>query len=175
MIRVRINARGAVDCHAALALPLPAARVWGQLRDFKTYARSDLFHANIDIDGGVARGGAALRITHRFFIFQVERVGRICGWKELAGYSFSDLSAADPRRGFPHIFSYKIEPVSDGLCKLHIRVRGKWTAKWLPRWIVRLWLYWIVQHIARRVENRLLAYKLGMKWAKNPTPARSEE
>ena len=157
---VRIRSRGSVDCHAVLELRLPAASVWGQVRDFQRYARHDFFHQELNIQGDVPRRGAGLELSHQFFGFTVRRVGRIVWWREGAGYSFSDLSRRGPRHGFPHVFSYRIEAVKAGASRLHVRVRGLWTARFVPRWAARLWLRWVFGYVVRSVENELLLYQV---------------
>jgi hypothetical protein len=170
-VSVRIIRAGRVDCRATLEVPLAASKVWGQLRDFRRFARQDFFHAEIEIDGrpdGVPRAGSTLHLTHRFFLFRVRRVGRICRWAEGSGFAFSDLSPRGPRRGFPHTFSYRLEPLTDDACRLHVRVSGLWTARWLPRPLAWLWLRWVMQFILQRVEAELLTYRLWLKRQKVP-------
>ena len=43
---------------------------------------------------------------------------------------------------------------------LDITVRGRWTARRVPRWAARLWLAWVFFHVVRRVENGLLVYRV---------------
>jgi hypothetical protein len=155
-----VGDRGRVECAARVELPMSARSAWGQLRDFRGYASHDYFHAGIRIDGGVARRGARLRILHRFGPFEVVRRGRILWWEEGRGYSFSDTSMDGPRRGFPHVLGYRLHPIDDQRCVLHITVRGRWTARRVPRWAARLWLAWVFFHVVRRVENNLLVYRV---------------
>ena len=157
--RVNLSASGRVDCRAVIDVPLSAVAAWGQLRDFGRYARHDYFHAHFEVSGGVPRAGARLRIGHRFGPFAVGRVGRIVRWREGEGYAFSDLSTAGPRRGFPHVFSYRLEAVDECRCRLHLRVGGRWTAP-VPRWAARAWLWWVFSAIVVRVENDLLRFAL---------------
>jgi hypothetical protein len=139
---------------------MTARSAWGQIRDFRTYGSHDYFHADVKIQGGVARQGARLRILHRYGPFEVERCGKIDWWEEGRGYSFSDLSLRGPRRGFPHVFGYRLIPDGPDRCVLHVTVRGRWTARGVPRWAARLWLAWVFFHVVRRVENSLLVYRL---------------
>ena len=167
-MRIRIGRHGAVDCSATLRVPLPAVAVWGQLRDFPRYAQQDFFHAEMCIEGGIARQGAALTMRHRFAGFTVCRVGRICQWREGERFSFSDLSTRGPRSGFPHVFSCRVRPVADSATDVDIRVRGKWTAR-VPRLLARLWLAWVFGHIVRQTEQQLLLYCIWRK--RNYKPA----
>jgi hypothetical protein len=160
VISIRITPSGRVDCRAALRSPLSPGQVWGQIRDFRTYARQEFFHAEIEIGGGIPRAGATLQLTHRFLGFRLQRVGRICRWKEGDGFAFSDLSCRGVQSGFPHTFSYRLRAANPAGCKVEIRVAGKWTASKIPRWLAWLWLRWIMQFAAQRVENNLLAYQL---------------
>lgn len=162
-MRIAINDRGAVDCRATLEVPLPAISVWGQIRDFASYARQDFFHVNPTVAGGVPRPGAEIILYHRYMGLRFRRVGRILVWREGVGYSFSDLSERGPRAGFPHVFSYRIEPAGSAACRLQIRVRGLWTARTVPRLLARAWLWWVFAHVVRSVENRVLAYRIWRK------------
>ena len=159
-MNVRVGRRGAVDCRAAIDLPLSALSTWGQIRDFHRYARQDFFHAKIVVEGELPRQGARLTLSHRYLGLVVARVGRILIWREGIGYAFSDLSTRGPRAGFPHVLGYRIEPISESRCRLHIQVRGRWTATHVPRWAAHLWLVWVFGHVVRTVRNRLLLYQL---------------
>jgi hypothetical protein len=159
---VRIGHRGVVCCLAFLDVPLSARIVWGQLRDFRRFARQDPFHATIEVAGDIPRAGANLSLSHRYAGLRIARVGRILVWREQIGYSFSDLSARGPRRGFPHIFSYRIEP-RDNACRLKIEVRGLWTARWMPHWLARVWLWWVFGQIVRHVEQDLSLFRIWRK------------
>ena len=160
---VRISRGGVVDCRAALEIPLSVTSVWGQLRDFPRYARQDFFHADMTVERGFPKAGAKLTLCHRFAGVRIERIGRILIWREGVGYSFSDLSLRGPRSGFPHVFSFRIEPINEKSCRLHIRVSGRWTAKRIPRWLGKLWLLWVFSHIVRRVNNELMVYRVWVK------------
>jgi hypothetical protein len=177
VIRVRIGRNGAVHCRAALRLPMSAGAAWGELRDFTRYASQDTFHAEFRIDGGAPRCGARFVVTHRFLLFSVQRVGRILRWREFdhpvlgddlppvrpAGYSFSDLSRRGPRHGFPHTFSYYLRPTGAAACTLDIVVRGRWTARFIPKWAARLWLAWVFAQVVVSVRNSLLLAAAGRR------------
>ena len=157
MMRVTVGKCGRVECFARLELPMNAPRAWGRLRDFRRFAAQDFFHAGVRIDGNTPRAGAALEIPHRFGPFRVTRVGRILTWDEGRGYSFSDLSRRRPRAAFPHAYRYELHPLDGDRCSLEIFIRGRWTMCLLPPPLVRLWLAWVFSHIARSVENEMLA------------------
>ena len=171
MIRVKVNARGRVECVARVELPMGAARAWGELRDLRRFASKDLFHTDVRIIGGAVRG-AALDIPHRFGPFRAERAGRVLWWAEGRGYAFSDLSRRDPHRAFPHVYRYELSPLNQQSCRLDIAIRGRWTTQWLARPLVRLWLLWVFSHIVRSVENDMLAVCCGANAAvKQNAPA----
>lgn len=160
MIVVRLRRPGKVECRASLRIPLGAISVWGQLRDFSRYARQDFFHAGPEIDGGIPRKGAKLSLSHAYAGLRFHRVGRILVWREGVGYSFSDLSIRGPRCGFPHVFSYRLEPLGPDYCRLHISVRGRWTAWWIPPPVAWLWLWWVFSHVVRSIRNELLLFRV---------------
>jgi len=162
-IEVRITARGVVDCRGTIDVPLAAVSVWGQIRDFRRYSCLDPFHLPPCVKGGTPRAGAAITLEHRYAGFGVRRVGRILIWREGVGYSFSDLSAGGPRRGFPHVFSYRVEPLAERSTRVHVRVAGLCTSRVIPRVLARLWLRWVFGHVVRRVRNELMLYMLWRK------------
>ena len=166
MTRVEVSATGRVLCRAVVELPVGATVAWGQLRDFRLFAAQDFFHAAVRVDAGGVRRGAALEIDHRFGPFAVTRVGRILQWEENVGYSFSDLSRRGPRHGFPHVYRYRLWRSAAG-CVVEVSIAGLWTASWLPKWIVRLWLRWVFSHIVCSVENTLVSL------TRLPSPAAS--
>ena len=170
---VRIFPSGRVDCRTELLLPMTASAAWGQLRDFCRSASHDFFHSEIRIEGGLPRAGACLVLWHRFGPFTATRTGRILRWREFdpekmnsaptahaAGFSFSDLCASDPQAAFPHVLSYHLLAGPGSTCRLIITVRGRWTARRVPRWAGRLWLAWVFHHVAGSVRNSLLAAAL---------------
>jgi hypothetical protein len=160
MTRVALQRTGRVECFARIELPLAIGRAWGQLRDFRTFAAQDFFHADVRVDGNGPRAGASIEIPHRFGPFRVTRVGRILRWEEGRGYSFSDLSRRGPRAAFPHVYRYALRATDVGGCALEISIRGRWTLRAVPRWVVRLWLLWVFSHIVRSVQNQLLGATL---------------
>jgi hypothetical protein len=153
---VGVSPRWRVLCRAAFDLPVAASVAWGQLRDFRLFAAQDFFHAAVRTDARGVRQGARLEIDHRFGPFATTRVGRILRWEENVGYSFSDLSRHGVRAGFPHVYRYHLRPAGQSRCVLEVTVAGLWTARLLPRWVVRLWLRWVFSHIVHRVENALI-------------------
>lgn len=122
---IRATPDGRVTCRAAIPLGVSAGRAWGQVRDFGRYASHDYFHHDVRVSGGVPRAGVALRLSHRFAGFRVERVGRILRWREGVGFAFSDLSRRGPRAGFPHVFALTLEPAGDARCVVRLTVRGR--------------------------------------------------
>jgi hypothetical protein len=162
---IRIFPGGRVRCRATLSLDLPAGAVWGQLRDFHRYASHDPFHTRIDIDGdGLPRPGASLVLVHRYGPFRTTRVGRIVRWHEGRGYAFSDLAQRDPARsGFPHVFSFDLTATGPARCTLTLQVRGRWTARLVPRPLAWLWLTWVFTATAGRTQNDLLRYALAVR------------
>ena len=163
MTLVRIDRRGRVACTASVRIPARTSIAWAVLRDFRTFAAQDFFHRDVRVEGGRACRGARLTIPHEFGPFRVTRVGRILRWEDGRGYSFSDLSRAGPRAAFPHVYVYELEPLADDRCRLDIAIRGRWTTRFLPRWLARLWLKWVFSHIARSVESAMLAGCLRMR------------
>jgi hypothetical protein len=55
---------------------------------------------------------------------------------------------------------YRIEPLEKESSRLHISVRGLWTAKIILRWLAWCWLKWVMRQIVTSVENEMLAYRV---------------
>jgi hypothetical protein len=159
---IRIHRHRRVTCRATVDLPMSASVAWGQLRDFRTTAAHDPFHVKIEIECGVPRAGAPLKILHRYLLLESMRVGRILRWREGSGFAFSDLCRTDASRAFPHVLSYELEPISQNACRLHIYVGGKWTP-YIPPWMGQLWLRWVFSQLVRTAENQLLRFALAMR------------
>ena len=97
--------------------------------------------------GGITLSVGVL-IDHRFLGVRVTRKGRVFGWREGSGYGFSDLSCRDKRRGFPHVYIFRLRREGNDRCSLRIEIKGRWTAGWIPRSLVALWLQLIFTKIA---------------------------
>jgi hypothetical protein len=158
---VRITSTRRVVCEAAIQLPITAGAAWGQLRDLRSSARHDPFHSRICIYGDVPRAGAFLRIEHRYLLIRIVRIGRILKWRERSGFAFSDLCRTNSARAFPHVISYRVEPIDKASCVVHIKVGGRWTLPG-PRWMGRIWLWWIFSHQVRTARNALLRFALAI-------------
>ena len=161
-MKVKISPTRRVVCEATVELPISAGAAWGQLRDFRSTAKHDLFHSHIWIEGEIPRAGANIRIEHRYLFWKTIRTGRILRWNERTGFAFSDLCQTDATRAFPHVLSYRVHQTTPNQCRLRIRVGGRWTAP-LPRWLGRIWLWWVFTHVVRNARNQLLAYALATK------------
>ena len=150
----RVRARGVID------VPLPASAVWGQMRDVQRFLTLDPLHVRVTPAGErrPGRAGQELVISHRLLGIGPDRRGRVLRWREGRGYAVSDLSRRGNRRGFPHICAYEVEPAGPGRCRLTIAARGVWTARWLPRWAGRLWIWWVLVATDARVRRELRAY-----------------
>ena len=162
-VKITLKPSGAVECRGSIDVPLTPVSVWGQLRDFPRFAAQDPFHYNPRVVDGFPRPGARIELSHRFFGVAVRRAGRILVWRENLGYSYSDLSRRGARRGFPHVLSYRVESLAADSTRLHITVRGRWTATHVPRFLTRLYLRWVFTQILQRVGNELLVYQLWRK------------
>src|SRR5688572_22595961 len=114
MIILRLRPPGRVDLVGTVDLPLSAAVVWDRMRDFVRFTTLDPFHDEVLTAGRACRAGTKIVIRHRFAWFRVDRVGRILRWNDGIGYSFSDLSKRGRRAGFPHVFTYQVDPQGDG-------------------------------------------------------------
>jgi len=155
-ISVQLAANGRVDAVLEFEYPLNATAVWGQMRHMAEFATHDPFHASVAIAGGRPVAGAEIRIVHGLGPFCFARVGRILRWREGVGYAFSDLSRRGTKVGFPHVYSYEVKQFAPGACRFRLAVRGRWTASWLPRIVVRAWLAWVLSRASVLLQFALL-------------------
>lgn len=160
MIRVSIDRRGRVNLAASETLPITAHAAWAYMRRFPEFTTHDAFHARVHVHGDPSRIGTTIVIRHSYFGVRLWRIGRVLMWREGVGYAFSDLSLRGGNVGFPHIYHYTLTPCGDGSCQLTLSVRGKWTARTIPRFFVRVWLRWVMLLSMQRMRNDLLRQEL---------------
>ena len=155
-MRIMLRAEGLVLIESSFDVPLPPSWVWNEMRDLAHFATADPFHGEIEIDGGVPRQGASIRVHHSYAGVRIVRVGRILIWRPGECFAFSDLSARDPRRAFPHIFRFTMQRLDAASTRVTIAVHGKWTLHRLPLTIRRLWLWWVMRMTTDAARNHLL-------------------
>lgn len=153
-----VSQRFSVHVSATVCVPLSASAVWGQMRDFSCFTALDPFHVRVRVVAPGYRAGAGLVIEHRFLGIGFQRVGRILKWTEGVGYCFSDLSASGVRKGFPHVYCYRIQAVDEHTTRIEVSVRGRWTATLFPRWLVKLWLRFVMAHVGARIRLAMWAH-----------------
>ena len=147
---------GRVKLAAAIELPMSVGRLWGEIADLPRFAAHDFFHARFTLPLGKLEQGAPLIIRHSYLGVRIHRTGRVLRYRPREGYIFSDISRRHKIAAFPHVFSYRIEPLSPRRSRLHLEVRGRWTLTILPRWLAKLWLWGVFFQIVVAVENELL-------------------
>jgi len=151
---------GRVCVEVVLGLPVSAAEAWRALEDFEHFVTLDAFHRRVHADRPVRQVGTAIRIEHGVGPFLLlMRVGRVLRWDEGVGYSFSDLSARGRGVGFPHVYEYSIRSIGPNATCLTVRVKGRWTARWVPLPVVRAWLHWVMSWAAARIAWHFLRGK----------------
>lgn len=172
-MRVRVDRSGRVRLEHRLEVPLSRGALWREISDLGRYATLDFFHRAVVLDAAEPARGVELRLDHGWLGLGFSRVGRILRWDPGRGWAFSDLSRRDPLRGFPHVYEVRIGAAGDGTSYLELRITGRWTARWLPRPLVRVWLGWILGKIvatagvwllrAVRAQLRKSAHRLDLK------------
>lgn len=153
---VRVDRRWRVAASDAIRIPLPASTVWGQMRDWRRFLTLDPLHRNVIVHPATRQPlhspkGLNLAIRHELLGFRVDRAARILTWDEGRGYAISDLSRRGPRRAFPHVCTYRVDPAGPGGATITIGVRGVWTARFVPRPLVRLWIAWVLGATRSRI------------------------
>jgi len=134
-----IDERGVVRASMACTLRAPRTRVWGWMRDWRSFLEMDPLHVRVEaLDPPLPH--ADLRIRHRLLGVGVDRVGRILRWREGKGFIVSDLSRRSPGVGFPHVCEFALQDAGPGATRVLVGVRGRWTARFVPRPVVRAWI-----------------------------------
>jgi len=140
-----------------LDLACLATELWPIIADLPRFLTIDPFHDRVTLQRLPAGKGVDLVLSHNAFGRRFLRFGRIIAWSEGQGYAFSDLSGRDPRAGFPHVFVVRIaaKESNPNLCSLNIRIRGRWTSRWVPALIGRIWVTWVCREHARLLGKAL--------------------
>lgn len=170
---------GRVRARCELRVPLPASAVWGQMRDFRRFLTLDPLHVRVEeVRGSEPRGehwprGAEFLIEHRLLGLGAVRRGRVLSWKEGRGFAISDLSNRGARKSFPHVCTYEVVPEGEHASRLILGAAGRWTARWVPRPLVRAWLWWVLKSTELHIQTELRAVsrRSARRW--NPSTSRS--
>lgn len=158
MIVSEVSSEYRVRVAVSIDVPLSASIVWGQMRDFAWFTTLDPFHAGVHVIEHSYHTGADIVIDHQFLGIRLQRVGRILKWTEGSGYCFSDLSKRGVRAGFPHVYRYEVQSVGDQASRINVSVRGRWTATISPRWLVNLWLRFVMSQVRARIRLAMLVF-----------------
>jgi hypothetical protein len=160
---VQIRSGGRVHAEEVIDLPMPASAVWGQMRDLKRFLTLDPLHIDVrrtDADAPsdcepTSMRRCSLTIRHRLLGVGVDRRSRVLWWREGRGYAVSDLSTRGVRVGFPHVCKYEVERITPDRSRLRVSATGKWTAVWMPTWMIRAWMWWVMRATRSRIEIEL--------------------
>jgi hypothetical protein len=164
VISVSIDPKWRVRAVSVTELPLSAGIVWGQMRDLLSFICIDPLHARAWTHDGVrARLGSELTIEHRLLGVGPDRRSRVLRWREGRGYVVSDLSTRGNHAGFPHVCVYDLSSTGPGRSQLTIEARGVWTARWVPRPLVKAWLWWVLASTEACQARALLTLKVHQK------------
>ena len=145
----------------SLEFARPAAELWPIVADAPRFLTIDPFHDRVTLQQLPAAKGVDLVLSHNAFGVRFLRFGRIITWNEGQGYAYSDLSGRDKRQGFPHVFIVSIAATetaaadSQPRSTLTIRIRGRWTSRWIPIAFGRLWVSWVCREHARLLSKAL--------------------
>jgi hypothetical protein len=143
-----------VSMRVVLAIARPVQELWLDVADFTQFLCVDPFHSRVTVLAKAMAPGVDLAIEHRAFGLSLMRFGRLLMWREGCGYAFSDISARGPSHGFPHVFFVNVasDRGADGhRSVLTIDVRGKWTARYVPRLLRACWLKFVMAEHARLI------------------------
>ncbi len=125
---------------ADIRFPVSIEQAWLTVSKVESFACIDYFHRKITRIDRPGEPPGRILIDHRLAGVGIIREGKIYGWREGTGYGFSDLSRRHKRRGFPHVYLFRLRREAEDRCSLRIEIKGRWTANWIPRPLVILWL-----------------------------------
>ena len=143
-----------VEVVISLTVAQSPEQLWEQVRDLPRFLTIDPFHDQVTLMRDEPAKGVDLVLSHNALGRRFFRFGKIIGWREGVGYTFSDLSPRGPRVGFPHVFMVKIEPIEQH-SRLTICIRGRWTSRVAPVWLGRLWIRLVCREHARLLRKGL--------------------
>jgi len=138
-----------VDISLSIHVPLNRKRLWNIISNLEQFLIVDPLHKCVRIENE-----QKIILEHEVLGYRFLRFGKILYWDEGYGYAFSDISSRGSNKGFPHVFYINITSENEETSKLNIRVRGKWTDKWIPKFLRNLWL----RNICREHSLLLLNY-----------------
>lgn len=149
MTTVQLSTRWAVNAQASVQLNASTDEIWAVMQRFNRFIAADPYHTRVtDAQGDrldtLPPCGTAIRLGHGIGLTWFDRVGtllRIVPGKSIA---FTDLSKRGRNIGFPHLYHYTLTPHNEQTCELTLAVRGRWSARWMPRADVRAWLAWVL-------------------------------
>jgi hypothetical protein len=173
----KFSARSRVRCHRVrgrsvrLSIQVKTmhspAELWRVISDLPSFLTIDPFHERVTLMRAQPAAGVHLVLDHCALGARLRRVGRILAWREGKSFTISDLSLHGNQVGFPHVFTYRVEPCAIQITTfgdqrndvegstLHIEVRGKWTSPVIPAWLGRLWLVGVCYDHARLLRRAL--------------------
>jgi hypothetical protein len=160
VVHSQVTCAGGKGRHVEVVISLTVGRspelLWKQIRDLPRFLTIDPFHDEVTLMRDRPAKGVDLVLSHNALGRRFLRFGKILAWHEGVGYTFSDLSAGGPRRGFPHVFMVRVEPLPGGSrSRLTIRVRGLWTSGIVPAWVGRQWIRLVCREHARLLRKGL--------------------
>ncbi len=150
--KAKVACRGGTGRRIAASIrvetPLSPAALWKRISNLPVFLTIDPFHERITLMRDRPAAGVHLVLHHNAFGRRFDRFGRILRWSEGQGFTISDLSGRNKRSGFPHIFIYQIESSDAGCATLHVEITGRWTSRWIPIWMGRLWIVGVCRYHA---------------------------
>ncbi|MBX2852444.1 MAG: SRPBCC family protein [Phycisphaeraceae bacterium] len=149
MTRVTLSPRWGVSATTSVRLDASTDEIWAVMQRLSRFVAADPYHTHLaDAQGNrletMPPRGTAIRIGHGVGFNWFDRVGTITRVVPGQCFAFTDLSQREPNAGFPHIYKYMLIPIGEDACELTLSVRGRWSARWLPRFAVRAWLGWVM-------------------------------
>lgn len=149
MTFVRLSSRWGVHAQTSATLDASTEEVWAIMQRFNRFIAADPYHTRVtDAQGNrlatLPPPGTALRIGHGIGFTWFDRHGTLIRHKPGQGFAFTDLSPRGRNAGFPHVYKYQLTTISESTCEFKLTVRGKWSARWLPRAVVYAWLWWVM-------------------------------
>jgi hypothetical protein len=138
-----------------LNVPTELDDVWDEISNLSDFTCIDPFHTRVKVMSRQLTKGADLALEHSAFGCRFFRFGRLLRFQSHCGYTFSDISRHGCRVGFPHVFMIDVESSDVASTILSVEVRGRWTARWVPVTLGKLWLKFVCREHERLLRTAL--------------------
>ena len=149
MTTIQLSDRWGVTAQTRVVLDASANEVWAVMQNLSRFISADPYHTRMtDTQGNkldyIPPRGTKIRTGHGISVTFFDRVGTMIRVVPNRMIAFTDLSKRGQHVGFPHVYKYELKALGQQTCELKLTARGRWSAHWMPRALVKAWLWWVM-------------------------------